>query len=80
MSEEMNMNSLKSRAIGTAAAAAIALTALNQPAAANGRYHNTAGAAAAAVAVFGTLAAIIAAIPLGRPHRRGSSINGARRP
>jgi cobalamin synthase len=55
------LQTLKSRAIGTAAAAAIALTALNQPAAAHSRYINNVGAAAAAIAIFGTVAAIIAA-------------------
>ena len=63
------MRILTSRAIGTAAAAAIALSTLGlQPASAHGPQYgnNDAAAAAAMVAVFGTMAAIIAS----SRHRR----------
>jgi hypothetical protein len=56
------MRTLTSRAIGTAAAAAIALTTFGlQPAAAHPRHGGDAAALTAFAAVFGTIAAIIAA-------------------
>jgi hypothetical protein len=56
------MRTMTSRAIATAAAAAISLTTFSlEPAAAGSRYGNDAAAAAAFAAVFGTIAAIIAA-------------------
>jgi hypothetical protein len=56
------MRTLTSRAITTAAAAAIALTTFGlQPAAAHPRNGDDAAALGAFVAIFGTIAAIIAA-------------------
>ncbi len=56
------MRTMTSRAIAIAAAAAIALTTLGlQPAAAGTRHGDDAAAVAAFAAVFGTIAAIIAA-------------------
>jgi hypothetical protein len=56
------MRTFTGRAIATAAAAAIALTTFSlQPAAAGSRHGNDAAALAAFAAVFGTIAAIIAA-------------------
>jgi hypothetical protein len=55
------MRTFTSRAIATGAAAAIALTISLQPAAAGSRHGNDAAAFAAFAAVFGTIAAIIAA-------------------
>jgi hypothetical protein len=55
------MRTFTSRAIATAAAAAIALTVSLQPAAAGSRHGDDAAAFAAFAAVFGTIAAIIAA-------------------
>ena len=56
------MRMLTSRAITAAAAAAIALSAMTiQPAAAGSRHGNDAAALAAFAAIFGTVAAIIAA-------------------
>jgi hypothetical protein len=56
------MRTFTSRAIATAAAAAIALTTFGlQPAAAGHRHGGDAAALAAFVAMFGTMAAIIAA-------------------
>ena len=66
------MRILTSRAIATAAAAAIALSTLGlQPAAAGGpRYgNNDAAAAAAMIATFGTIAAVIASSQHRRAHR-----------
>jgi hypothetical protein len=55
------MRTITSRAIATAAAAAIALTTFSlQPAAAGSRHGDDAAALAAFAAVFGTIAAIIA--------------------
>jgi hypothetical protein len=52
----------KSRALATAAAAAIALTTFSlQPASAAGRHGGDVAALAAFAAVFGTIAAIVAA-------------------
>jgi hypothetical protein len=64
------MRMLTSRAIATAAAAAIALTTFSlQPAAAGYRHGNDAAALAAFAAVFGTIAAIVAAEHYrDRPH------------
>jgi hypothetical protein len=64
------MRTMTSRAIATAAAAAIALTTFSlQPAAANPRHGNNAAALAAFAAVFGTIAAIVAADHYrDRPH------------
>jgi hypothetical protein len=64
------MRMLTSRAIATAAAAAIALTTFSlQPAAAGSRHGNDAAALAAFAAVFGTIAAIVAAEHYrDRPH------------
>jgi hypothetical protein len=66
------MRMLTSRAIATAAAAAIALTTFSlQPAAAGSRHGNDAAALAAFAAVFGTIAAIVAAEHYrDRPHYR----------
>jgi hypothetical protein len=56
------MRTWKSRAIATAAAAAIALTTFSlQPAYASGRHGGDVAALAAFAAVFGSIAAIIAA-------------------
>jgi hypothetical protein len=56
------MQTWKSRAVATVAAAAIALTTFSlQPAAAGYRRGNDAAAFAAFAAVFGTIAAIVAA-------------------
>ena len=56
------MRTWKSRAIATAAAAAIALTTFSlQPASAAGRHGGDVAALAAFAAVFGTIAAIVAA-------------------
>jgi hypothetical protein len=56
------MRTLTSRAIATAAAAAIALTTFGlQPAAAGSRHGGDAAALGAFAAIFGTIAAIIAA-------------------
>jgi hypothetical protein len=56
------MQTWKSRAVATVAVAAIALTAFSlQPAAAHPRHGNDAAAFAAFAAVFGTIAAIVAA-------------------
>ena len=56
------MRTFTGRAIATAAAAAIALTTFSlQPAAAGSRHGNDAAALAAFAAVFGSIAAIIAA-------------------
>ena len=56
------MRTFTSRAIATAAAAAIALTTFSlQPAAAGSRHGDDAAALGAFAAVFGTIAAIIAA-------------------
>ena len=55
------MRTFKSSVIATAAAAGIALTAMSVPAAAGHRHGNNAAALAAFAAIFGTVAAIIAA-------------------
>ena len=64
------MRMLTSRAIATAAAAAIALTTFSlQPAAAGSHHGNDAAALAAFAAVFGTIAAVVAAEHYrDRPH------------
>jgi len=70
----MTMFTKTSRAIATAAAAAIALSTIGlQPAAAGGRYHNggDAAAAAAIIGIFGTVAALIAADQYRNHHRHG---------
>jgi hypothetical protein len=62
------MRTFKSRAIATAAAAAIALTTFSlQPAAAGSRYGNEAAAFAAFAAVLGTIAVIAATRHRDRP-------------
>jgi hypothetical protein len=62
------MRTFKSRAITTAAAAAIALTTFSlQPAAAGSRYANDAAAFAAFAAVLGTIAVIAATRHRERP-------------
>lgn len=56
------MRTWKSRAVATAAAAAIALTTFSlQPASAAGRHGGDVAALAAFAAVFGTIVAIVAA-------------------
>ena len=56
------MRTIMSRAVTTAAAAVFALTVMSiQPAAAGYRHGNDAAALAAFAAIFGTVAAIIAA-------------------